>query len=129
MDRRQRVEQALPPLATVAPDPELAGGGTKVERGGLKLIDVHRVAQNGKVALLLREPARQPVPRIAGVLAAPNSGRAAGTGARLRRKRHYIKRVRVFRVDKNREAEVGRKSLADRAPGAPVVVAAQHADV
>src|SRR5438552_10591442 len=77
VDRRERVEQAVPLLAAVPPDPELACRGAEVERRRLELVDVHRVAQDREEALLLRQTAGEPPPRAAAVLAAPDGGGAA----------------------------------------------------
>src|SRR5712692_6381276 len=71
VDRRERVEQAAPLLTAVSPDPELTGRGREVERGRLELVDVHRVALDREEALLLRQPAGEPPPRVATVFAAP----------------------------------------------------------
>src|SRR5262249_52437088 len=83
----------------------------------------------GEVALLLREPTREPGPRVAAIFAAPHGRRAAGTGARRRLERHDIHRVGVMRMDNDRKSEVRRQSFGDRSPRMAVVVAAQDADV
>src|SRR5258705_6186778 len=44
--RRQRLEQAHPPLAAVLCDPELTGCGAVRERPRLHGVDLHRVAQH-----------------------------------------------------------------------------------
>src|SRR5205823_6557739 len=82
VDRRQRIEQALPLFAAFSANPELAGRRAEVERRRLEPIDVHRIAQNGEVALLFRQPARESVPRGAAILATPHCRCTAGTGAR-----------------------------------------------
>src|SRR5437588_2812436 len=128
MNRRQRVEQAAPLLAAVAPHPQLPRGRAEVERGGLEVVDGHAVALDGEEALFLRQATSQPAPGIAAVLAAPDRGRAAGTGARPALQRHDVNRIGVVRMDDDGEAEVGRQPLGDRAPGVAVVVAAQDAD-
>src|SRR5262245_65631090 len=69
VDRRQRVEETVPLLAAVPPDPELARRGAEVERRRLLLVDVHRVAQHREIGLFLREAASEPAPRVAAVLA------------------------------------------------------------
>src|SRR5437867_8999158 len=78
VDRRERVEQAAPVLAPIAAHPELTRRGPEVERGRAELVDVHRVALDGEEALLLRQPAREPPPGVAPVLAAPAPGGPAG---------------------------------------------------
>ncbi len=129
MDRREGVEQAAPLLATVSPNPELACRGPEVERGRFELVDVHRVALDREEAFLLRQPAGEPPPRATAVLASPDRGSAARTGARRRLERHDVDRVGVVRMHDDWEAEVGRQPLTDRSPRAAVVVAAQHAEV
>src|SRR5712691_4658493 len=129
VDRRERVEQAVPLLAAVPSDPELSRRGAEVERRRLELVDVHRVAQDREEALLLRQTAGEPPPRAAAVLAAPDGGDAARTGARRRLERHDVDRVGILRMDDHREAEVGRQALGDRAPRLAVIVTAQHADI
>src|SRR5439155_21253382 len=62
------------------------------------------------------------------VLAAPDGRRAARARARRRLERQDVNRIRVVRMHEDREAEVGRQSLADGSPGVAVVVAAQDAD-
>src|SRR5262245_43743888 len=74
VDGRQRFEQAVPFLAALASDPELAGRGPEVERRRLEAVDVHRVALDREIALLLRQALREPAPRAAAVLAAPHGG-------------------------------------------------------
>src|SRR5207237_1329424 len=98
VDRRERVEQAAPLLAAVAADPELSRRGPEIERGRLELVDVHRVALDREEALLLRQPAREPLPRTAAILAAPDRGCTARAGARRRVERHDVDRVRVLRM-------------------------------
>src|SRR5205807_6477116 len=100
----------------------------EVERGGLEVVDGHAAALDGEEALFLRQATSQPAPGIAAVLAAPDRGRAAGTGARPALQRHDVNRIGVVRMDDDGEAEVGRQPLGDRAPGVAVVVAAQDAD-
>src|SRR5439155_8107027 len=78
--------------------------------------------------VLFRQPLGESLPGIAAVLAAPDCGRATWTGASHRLKWHDVDCVGVVRVDDDREAEVGRQPLGDRAPGLAVVVAAQDAD-
>src|SRR5690348_13217027 len=56
VDRGQRIEQAVPLLTTLPPDPQLTGRRAEIECRCLELIDVHRVAQDGEVALLPRQP-------------------------------------------------------------------------
>src|ERR1700730_11278823 len=129
VDRGQRIEQAVPLLAALPPDPELTGRRSEVERGNLEAVDVHRVAQDGEVALLVRQPTRESAPRVAAILAAPHRGRTAGTGARRRLKGHDVHRVGVVRMDNDWKSEVRRQSPRDRSPRAAVVVAAQYADV
>ena len=128
-DWRERIEEAAPLLPAVAPDPELPGGGPEVERRRLEFVDAHRVAQDREVARLLRQPLCESPPRAAAIFAAPHRGRAAGTGAGHRLERHHVERVGIVGVHDQREAEVGRQPLGDRAPAVAVVVAAQHADV
>src|SRR5215471_11481961 len=125
----QRIKQAVPLLAALPPDPQLTGGRAEVECGCPEPVDVHRVAQDGEVALLLRQPTREPTPRLAAIFAAPHRGRAARTGARRPLKGHDIYRVSVVRMDHDRKSEVRRQPLSDRSPRVAVVVAAQHADV
>src|SRR5439155_20878420 len=108
VDRWKRVKQAVPFFAAVSSDPELSGRGSKVEGRGCELVDVHGVALDGEEALLLGQPLGEALPGIAAVLAAPNRGHAARTGARHRLERHHVDRVGVVRMDNNREAEVGR---------------------
>ena len=38
MDRRERVEEAVPALASVPADPELSGGGAEIEGGRLQVV-------------------------------------------------------------------------------------------
>src|SRR5439155_12498481 len=128
MDRRERVEQALPLLPSVPPDPELPGGGPEIEGRRLQVVEVQRVAQHREVALLPGQTQREFLPRAAAVFAAPDGRGAARTGARGRLERNHIERVGVVRMNDDWESEVGRQSLADRAPGVAVVVAAQDAD-
>src|SRR5881628_579201 len=125
MDRRKRVEQTLPPLAAVAADPELSGGRPEVQGRRLQVIDVHRVAQHSEIAFFLRQTFRELLPRAAAVFAAPDSRRAARTGARRRFKRDHIDVVGVVRMHDDWKAEVGRESLANRSPRSAVIVAAQ----
>src|SRR2546425_618749 len=113
VDRRERVEQAVPLLAAVATDPELARGGAEVERGRLQLVDGHRVAQDRVVGILLREAAGKTLPGAAAVLAAPHGRGAVRTGARHRHERQDVDRVGVVRMNDDREAEVGRQPLGD----------------
>src|SRR2546426_5076386 len=129
VDRRQRVEQAVPLLAAVPPDPQLSRRGPEVERGRFELVDVHRVAQDREEALLLRHAAGELPPRAAAILAAPDRGSAAWTGARRGLERRSVDRVRVVRMHDHRKAEIGRQPLGDRPPRVAVVVAAQHTDV
>src|SRR5438876_1988579 len=42
VDRGQRIEQAVPLLTALPPDPELTGRRPEIERGGLEPVDVHR---------------------------------------------------------------------------------------
>src|SRR5438067_4617535 len=128
VDGRQRIEQAAPLLAPVASHPELTGRRSEVERGRLQLVDVHRVALDGEEALLLGEAARQTLPGVAAILAAPHRGCAARTGTRHRLEREHVGGVGIVRMHDDGEAEIGRKSFGDRPPGVTVVVAAQHAD-
>src|SRR5262245_65905958 len=69
VDRRKRVEETVPLLAAVAPDPELTRRGSEVERRRLLLVDVHRVERDREVGVLLREAFGEPAPRSTGVLA------------------------------------------------------------
>src|SRR5882762_1779517 len=84
----QRIEEAVPLLTTLAPDPRLTGRGVEVECKCLEPVDVHRVAQDGEVALLPRQPTCEPTTRLAAIFAAPHRWRSAGTGARRRLKGH-----------------------------------------
>src|SRR5439155_6157275 len=118
-------EQALPPLAAVAPDPELSGGRPEVEGWRGQLVEVHRIAQHGEIALFLRQPLRELLPRAAAVFAAPNSGRAARTGARRGLERHHVDRARGVRMHDDWEAGGGRESLADRSSCDAVIIASQ----
>src|ERR1041384_1149175 len=77
VNRRERVEQALPFLAAVAAEPELAGGGAEVERGRRKFVDVHRVAQHGEVGGFFGETLAELFPGVAAVFGAPDGGGAA----------------------------------------------------
>ena len=54
VDRGQGIEQAVPLLAALPSDPELTGRRSEVKRGRLEPVDIHRVALDGEVALLLR---------------------------------------------------------------------------
>src|SRR5215469_14964317 len=69
VDRGQRIEQAVPLLTTLPPDPQLTGRRAEIECRCLELIDVHRVAQDGEVALLPRQPTCEP-------LASPRDGQS-----------------------------------------------------
>src|SRR5690348_5441883 len=129
VNRRQRIEQAVPLLTALPTDPQLTGRRAEVECGCLEQVDVHRVAQDGEVALLLWQPTRDAAPRLATIFAAPHRWRAAWTGARRRLQGHDVYRVGVVRVDHDRKSEVRWQSLGDRTPRLTVVVAAQHADV
>src|SRR5438552_3682930 len=111
VDWRQRVEQAAPVLAAVAPHPQLARRSAEIESGFLELIDVQRVALDREEAFLLRQAAREAFPGIAAVCASPHCGRAARTGARHRLQRHHVDRVGVVRMYHDREAEIGRQRL------------------
>src|SRR5437773_11217181 len=106
VNRGQRIEQAVPLLTALPPDPKLTGRRAEVECGCLEPVDVHRVAQDGEVALLLRQPTREPAPRLAAILASPHRGRPAGTGARRPLKRDDVYRVGVVRVDDDGKSEV-----------------------
>src|SRR5437879_8577696 len=88
VDRRERIEEAVPALAAVAPNPELTGRRSHVERGRLQVINVERIAEDGEVGFLFRQAAREPLPGAAAVLAAPNGRSAVRTGARGRGERH-----------------------------------------
>src|SRR5439155_12486558 len=59
------------------------------------------------------------------VFAAPDSRRAARTGARRGLERNDVDRVGVVRMHDPGKAEVGGKSLADRSPRMAVIIAAQ----
>src|SRR5258705_495635 len=129
MNGRQRVEQAFELLAAVPADPELPGGRAEIKGRRLELVDRHRVPKDREVALPLRQPLRKPRPRVAAVFAAPDGRSAAWTGACRRLERHDVDGVRVVRMHDDRKTEARRQSVRDRSPGAPVVVAAKHADV
>src|SRR4051812_13519922 len=105
MDWGQRIEQAIPLLTALSSDPELTRRCSEVERGRLDPVDVHRIAQNSEVALLLRQPSREPAPRIAAILATPHCGRAARTGTRPRLQGHDVQRIGVVRVDDDRKSK------------------------
>src|SRR5262245_26140754 len=75
VDRREGLEEAIPLLAAVAADPELAGGGADVKGRRLQIVDGHRVAQDGEVGVLLREPLREALPGAAAVGGAPDRRR------------------------------------------------------
>src|SRR5215467_4136027 len=124
VDRGQRIEQAVPLLTALPSDPQLTGRRAEVECRCLEPIDVHRVAQDREVALLLRQPTCEPAPRLAAIFAAPHRWRAARTGARRPLKGHDVYRIGVMRVDYDRKSEVRRQSLSDRPPRLAVVVAA-----
>src|SRR5262249_53988130 len=98
-------------------------------RRRLQLINVQPVAQDREVTVLLRKALGQPLPGVAAVIAAPDSGCAVRTGARHPGQRYHVDRVGIVRVDHDREAEVRRQTLGDGAPGAAGVVGARHADV
>jgi hypothetical protein len=49
--------------SAVAAHPELTGRRPEVERGRLQLVDVHRIALDGKEALFFRQPSRDAAPR------------------------------------------------------------------
>src|SRR5439155_24147436 len=90
MDRRERVEQALPLLPSVPPDPELPGGGPEIQGWRLQVVEVQRVAQHREVALLPGQTHREFLPTAAAVFAAPDGRGAARTGARGRPEPHHI---------------------------------------
>src|SRR5436309_13520653 len=125
VDWRERVKQAFPFLAAVAPNPELSSRGAQVERRRPQLVDVHGIAQHGEVTLPFWQPFRELLPRVAAVLAAPDSRSGAWTGACRGFQRHHIDGVRALRMHHDRETEIGRQSLCNRAPRVAVVVAAQ----
>src|SRR5215471_7053626 len=106
VNRRQRIEEAIPLFTTLPPDPKLASRRPEVERGSLEAVDVHRVAQNREIALLLGQPARKPSPGLAAIFAAPHRRRAPRATARRRLKRHNIYRLRVVGMDQDGKSEV-----------------------
>src|SRR5215469_17317010 len=128
VNRGQRIEQAVPLLTPLSPDPQLAGRRAEVECRRLKPVDVHRIAQDGEIALLFRQSPREPTPRLAATLATPHCWRAARTRASRRLKRYDVYRVGVVRVNHDGKSEVRRQSFGDRSPRVAVVVAAQHTD-
>src|SRR5687767_10377967 len=128
VDRGQRIEQAVPLLTALPPNPELAGRRPEIQRGRLEAVNVHRIALNSKVAILLWQPTREPGPRAPAILATPYCGRVAWTSARRRIKGHDVHGVGVVRVDEDGKSEVRGQSLGDGSPGMPIVVAAKHSD-
>ena len=62
MNRRQRIEQAIPLLAALPADPQLTGRRAEVKRGRVEPVDVHRVALHREVGLLLRQPTGETAP-------------------------------------------------------------------
>jgi hypothetical protein len=56
LNRWHRIEQAVPLLTAIPPDPQLTGRRAKVQCRCLEPVDIHRVAQYSEVALLLRQP-------------------------------------------------------------------------
>src|SRR6266568_7861525 len=82
VDRRERIEKAIPLLPAVAADPELSGRGAEIKGRRSQLINVHRIPQHGEVAFPFGKTFRQFVPRVAAILAAPDGGSSTRTGAR-----------------------------------------------
>src|SRR5262245_32535147 len=123
MDWRERLEQAVPLLATVASDPNLTGCRAKVECRRLEVVDIHAVALDRKVTFLLGEAASEPLPRAASILAAPDGGRAARARACHCFVRHHVYSVWVVRVYDDWKSEIGWQPLGDRPPRLAVVVA------
>src|SRR5262249_45998261 len=94
-----------------------------------EIIDVHRIAENSEVAVVLWQAAGDAVPRIPSVLAPPDSRCCVGTGSRLRIERNHVHPVGILRVHDNRKAEVRGQPFGAGSPRATIVVAAQYADV
>ena len=88
-------------------------------------VDVHRVAQDGEIALLLRRGRARSRLHESPPFSLRHTGRAARTGARPWLEGHDVDRVGVLRVDDDGKSEVGRQSLGNRSPRVAVVVAAQ----
>src|SRR2546427_798577 len=121
VDRGQRIEQAVPLLTALPPDPELTGRRSEVERWCLEPVDVHCVAQDGEVALLLRQPTRDPAPRVAPILAPPHRGRAAGADTLIGRPECFAA-VLAQIVAAGRDAEMDAIPVAnDRVHAEPAI--------
>src|SRR6202022_803751 len=92
-------------------------------------VEAPRVARDGEVSVLLRQPTSEAAPRAAAILAPPHSGGATRTSAGRRIQRHHVHGVGIVGVDENGKSEVRRQSLRYGSPGMPIVVAAKHPDV
>src|SRR5689334_9848402 len=92
VDRRERIEKAVPLFTALPPHPQLTRRCAEVECRCLEPIDVHRVAQDSKVALFLWQPTREPAPRFTAVFAPPHRWCAARAGTCRRRKGHDVYR-------------------------------------
>src|SRR5438034_4698815 len=90
VDGREGIEQALPPLAAVAANPELSRRSPEIESWRGQLVDVQRVAQNGEVALLLRQSFSELLPGATAVLTTPDARGGARRRACRRLERHDI---------------------------------------
>src|SRR5215471_19620000 len=106
VNRRQRIEQAIPLFTTLPPDPKLASRRAEVESGRLEAVDIHCVPEDGEVALLLGKPVRETVPRLSATFAAPHCWRAPWASASRPLKRHHIYRVGVVRMNQDGKSEV-----------------------
>jgi hypothetical protein len=129
VDRRKRIEQAVPFLAAVAAHPELTGRGPELKRRRLEIVKVHSIAEHGEETFLLRQSLGQPPPRVAAVLAPPDRRSAAGTRSCRRLERHDVDHIGIVRMDDDGKSEVGRQSLRDGSPRVTMIVASQNADV
>ena len=97
---------------------------------GSSAVDRHRVAEDVHVAVLLRQAFRERLPLVPAGPAAVDAELAVGRdvlGVAL--DRHDVDRLRLVRVDGDREAEVGGQVPAHLLPGVAAVVAPHHVPV
>ena len=95
----------------------LAARGAEVDAARIERVDRHRIAQHVHVAVLLRQPLGQRLPRLATGPAAIDLQLAVQRkvlGVAL--DRHDVDRLRLVRVHVDHEAEIGRQVAADFAP-------------